>query len=51
MLYFYHVQYTMVQPGEEVPINLLTTDQLNNSREAIFSLEGPHGQDVNVGYV
>ena len=43
-----HVQHTFVQPGEMVMLNLLATDQLSNSREAIFALEGPHGTDVTI---
>ena len=34
-------QYTLVQPGETLPINLLAVDQVGNSREAVWSLEAP----------
>lgn len=35
------VEHLLVQPGEVLPINLLATDQVNNSREAVWSLEAP----------
>ena len=31
----------LVQPGERLQINLLATDQIANSREAIWSVEAP----------
>ena len=38
-------QHTLVQPGESLAISLLALDQVNNSREAVWSLEAPN-QDV-----
>lgn len=36
-----YMQDFLVQPGETLQINLLATDQVNNSREAIWSREAP----------
>ncbi|CAI7990699.1 hypothetical protein GBAR_LOCUS524 [Geodia barretti] len=41
------VDYTTVQPGESLAIGLLARDQVNNAREAVWSLEAPN-QDVNL---
>lgn len=46
MTFTLYKQYTLVQPGEIVGINLLVTDQLNNNREGIYSVKGPQGEDV-----
>ena len=46
---FYFVsftKYSKVQPGETLQINLLATDQVDNSREAVWSLEAPNQQAV-----
>ncbi len=37
-----------VHPGEPVGMNVWATDQLDNRREAIYSLGGPHGADVSI---
>ena len=49
--YFMHVQLKepRIQPGEIVSISLLALDQLNNTREAVWSLEAP-GRDA-VSYI
>ena len=41
------LQYTLVQPGETLPINLLAIDQVGNSREAVWSLEAPQQEAVS----
>ena len=41
------LQYTLVQPGETLPINLLAIDQVGNSREAVWSLEAPQQAAVS----
>ena len=41
------LQYTLVQPGETLPINLLAIDQVGNSREAVWSLEAPAQEAVS----
>lgn len=40
----------MVQPGELLPISLFATDQFNNSREAVWSLQTPDGESVSCYY-
>jgi hypothetical protein len=48
--YYYHYcahpQHGTVQPGERLPLTITVRDQVNNSREAIWSLDGPHGDSV-----
>ncbi len=39
-----------MQPGELLDINLLATDQINNSREAIWSLQSPGQDPVRCSY-
>ena len=41
-------QYKLVQPGESLAISLLARDQVNNSREAVWSLEAPNQDVVSV---
>ena len=41
-----YVQHEIVQPGERLPLIITVRDQVNNSREAIWSLDGPHGDSV-----
>ncbi len=41
------VQYEYVQPGETLQISLLATDQVGNSREAIWSLDAPSSTAVS----
>ena len=41
------LQYTLVQPGESLAISLLAKDQVNNSREAVWSLEAPNQEVVS----
>lgn len=41
-----HIQQVTVQPGERLPLTITVRDQVNNSREAIWSLDGPHGNSV-----
>ena len=43
------VQHYLVQPGESLAISLLALDQVNNSREAVWSLEAPNQEVVSVG--
>ena len=50
MYIFYVLQYTLVQPGETLPINLLAIDQVGNSREAVWSLEAPRQDAVSHTY-
>lgn len=40
------LQYHVVQPGERLPLTVTVKDQVNNSREAIWNLAGPHGNSV-----
>lgn len=40
-------QFTRVQPGEILPIDLQALDQVNNSREAVWSLESPESMTVS----
>ena len=40
-------QYTTVQPGETLSLELRSQDQVNNSREAVWSLQGPQGETVS----
>lgn len=42
----YNLQYSLVQSGESIAIDLLATDQINNSREAVWSLESPDQSTV-----
>ena len=42
----YNLQYSLVQSGENVAIDLLATDQINNSHEAVWSLEAPDQSTV-----
>lgn len=41
-----YTQHETVQPGERLPLIITVRDQVNNSREAIWSLDGPHGDSV-----
>ena len=40
-------QHQLVQPGESLAIDLLARDQVNNSREAVWSLEAPNQEVVS----
>ncbi len=41
------LQFEYVQPGETLQISLLATDQVENSREAVWSLEAPSSTAVS----
>lgn len=44
------LELNIVQPGEEVLLDILCIDQFNNSREAIWSLENTQEEQVNKYY-
>lgn len=41
------MQYKTVQSDEILSITILASDQVNNSREAVWVLESPNGSTVN----
>ena len=41
-------QFTVVQPGERLAITLNATDQVNNTREAVWALDAPNQETVSL---